>query len=297
MTFPLVPRARLIGLSFGAMPSLLRGRGSDVAGSRPYRTGDNMHAIDWAASARLSSARQRDEFIVRESFAQEAPRVIIVCDFRPSMAFHSAALPWLSKPLAMQRAAELVVESAVVARSFVGYLDVAEGEPLWRPPRTQHVPEELALERPFTAPPDALRRAIDHLKTHGRVLPTGSFVFVLSDFLEAEEHIWLDAVEQRWDIVPVVIQDPVWEQTFPDVSGVVVRVVDPREGRVRAVRLRADEVARRRAENEERRAALLERLRELDLEPVLISSDDPDAILGAFLEWSDWRQTMRTRLR
>jgi uncharacterized protein (DUF58 family) len=297
VTFPLVPRGRLIGLSFGSMPSLLRGPGSDVAGSRPYQTGDDMHAIDWAASARLSSARQTDEFIVRESFAQEAPRVIVVCDYRPSMAFHSPALPWLSKSRAMQRAAELIVESAITARSFVGYLDVADAEPLWRPPRTQDIPEELALERPFTASGDALSRAIDHLRAHGRVLPTGSFVFVLSDFLEVEDHIWLDAVEQRWDLVPVVIQDPVWEQSFPDVAGVVVRLVDPRHGRVRAVRLRADEVAQRRAENEERRARLLERLRGLDLEPVLISSDDPDDILAAFLDWADWRQTMRTRLR
>jgi uncharacterized protein (DUF58 family) len=297
VTFPLVPRGRLIGLSFGSMPSLLRGPGSDVAGSRPYQTGDDMHAIDWAASARLSSARQTDEFIVRESFAQEAPRVIVVCDYRPSMAFHSPTLPWLSKSRAMQRAAELIVESAINARSFVGYLDVAEAEPLWRPPRTQDIPEELALQRPFTASRDALSRAIDHLRTHGRVLPTGSFVFVLSDFLEVEEHIWLDAVEQRWDLVPVVIQDPVWEQSFPDVAGVVVRLVDPRQGRVRAVRLRPDEVAQRRAENEERRARLLERLRGLDLEPVLISSHDPDDILAAFLDWADWRQTMRTRLR
>jgi uncharacterized protein (DUF58 family) len=249
VTFPLVPRGRLIGLSFGSMPSLLRGPGSDVAGSRPYQTGDDMHAIDWAASARLSSARQTDEFIVRESFAQEAPRVIVVCDYRPSMAFHSPALPWLSKSRAMQRAAELIVQSAVTTRSFVGYLDVAEDEPLWRPPRTQDIPEELTLERPFTAPGDALSRAIDHLRTHGRVLPTGSFVFVLSDFLEVDDHVWLEAVEQRWDLVPVVIQDPVWEQSFPDVAGVVVRLVDPRQGRVRAVRLRAEEVAQRRAEN------------------------------------------------
>jgi hypothetical protein len=61
--------------------------------------------------------------------------------------------------------------------------------------------------------------------------------------------------------------------------------------------LRADEVRARRAENEERRAALIERLRDLDLEPVLISSEEPDDILGAFLEWSDWRQVARTRLR
>jgi uncharacterized protein (DUF58 family) len=277
------------------MPSLLRGTGSDVAGSRPYRSGDDVHGIDWAASARLSSARESDEFIVREHFAEEAPRVIVICDYRPSMAFFSPALPWLSKPRAMRGAAELVVESAVAAHSFVGYLDVAAAEPLWRPPRTQHVPEELSLERPFTAPHDALARAIEHLKEHRRVLPTGSFVFVLSDFLEVTDELWLDALEHRWDVVPVVIQDPVWEQSFPDVAGVVVRLVDPRHGRARAVRLRADEVAERRAANEQRRAALLERLRDLELEPVLVSSDDQDDILAAFLDWAAWRQAVRSR--
>jgi hypothetical protein len=120
-------------------------------------------------------------------------------------------------------------------------------------------------------------------------------VFVLSDFLEAADDLWLDALEQRWDVVPVVIQDPVWEQSFPDVTGVVVRLVDPRQGRVRAVRLRADEVAERRAANEQRRAALLERLRELELEPVLVSSDEPDDILAAFLDWAAWRQAVRSR--
>jgi uncharacterized protein (DUF58 family) len=295
VTFPLLPRGRVIGLSFGTMPSLLRGAGSDVAGSRMYRTGDDVHAIDWAASARLSSARETDEFIVREHFAEEAPRVIILCDYRPSMAFFSPALPWLSKPRALRGAADLVVQSAVAAHSFVGYLDVAATEPLWRPPRTQHVPEELNLDRPFTAPPDALRRAFRHLEEHRRVLPTGTFVFVLSDFLEAADDVWLDALENRWDVVPVVIQDPVWEQSFPDIAGTVVRLVDPRGGRVRAVRFRADEVAERRAANEQRRADLLTRLRDLDLEPVLVSSDEPDEILAAFLEWASWRQAMRSR--
>ena len=50
MTFPLIPRDQLIGLSFGTMRSLRRGRGTDVAGSRPYVTGDDMRAIDWASS-------------------------------------------------------------------------------------------------------------------------------------------------------------------------------------------------------------------------------------------------------
>jgi uncharacterized protein (DUF58 family) len=51
VVFPLTPRRRLIGLSFGGMRSARRGTGSDVAGSRPYRPGDDIDNIDWAASA------------------------------------------------------------------------------------------------------------------------------------------------------------------------------------------------------------------------------------------------------
>ena len=69
LTFPLVPRRRLIGLAFGLVQSARRGTGSDVASSRPYQPGDDVDTIDWAASARLSSARGTDEFIVREHFA------------------------------------------------------------------------------------------------------------------------------------------------------------------------------------------------------------------------------------
>ena len=75
-SFPLVLRRRHVGLAFGATPSSRRGPGSDVAGSRPYRRGDAMRGIDWAASARLSAARSEDAFIVRERFADESPRVV-----------------------------------------------------------------------------------------------------------------------------------------------------------------------------------------------------------------------------
>ena len=58
-TFQLVPRRRLMGLPHGTMRSVRRGRGTEVAGSRPYRPGDDIRTIDWASSARLSSARGR----------------------------------------------------------------------------------------------------------------------------------------------------------------------------------------------------------------------------------------------
>ena len=50
----------------------------------------------------------------------------------------------------------------------------------------------------------------------------------MSDFLVAPTRDeWLDALERRFEIVPVIVQDPIWEQSFPDVSGVVVPFVEP----------------------------------------------------------------------
>jgi hypothetical protein len=108
-TFTFVPRRRVIGLSFGTMRSLHRGAGTDIAGSRPYRRSDSMDVIDWAASARLSTARDADEFLVRERFAEEAPKIILVCDRRPNMAHFAPPLPWLDKPAAMRQVIELVL--------------------------------------------------------------------------------------------------------------------------------------------------------------------------------------------
>jgi uncharacterized protein (DUF58 family) len=298
LTFPLIPRRRVIGLSFGTMRSLRRGAGWDVAGSRPYRRGDDMDAIDWAASARLSTARGNDEFVVRESFAEEAPRVMILSDRRPHMSFFGEPLPWLDKPSAMRATVELILASAGAAGGYVGYLDYADGDAHWRQPKGERKMIELSDPRlwssEFHGPSDWLARSLEHLAWYPRAVTPGTFVFVLSDFLPPPPRdLWLIAAEHRWDLVPIVIQDPTWEQSFPDVSGIVVSLRDPATGRVTPLRLRRKEVLRRRDENEARVHQLLEDFRYLDLDPVLVSTDDRADILSAFLAWSDLRRTRR----
>ncbi|MGI9112504.1 MAG: DUF58 domain-containing protein [Gaiellaceae bacterium] len=298
LTFTLVPRRRVIGLSFGTVRSLRRGVGSDTAGSRLYRPGDDIDAIDWAASARLSTAKGSDEFLVRERFAEEAPKVVIVCDRRPSMSYFTFPLPWLDKPLAMRHIVEMILASTGAAGGFVGYLDYADGNPHWRQPKGERKMIELQDPRlwstEFGGPADWLERSIVHLAEHPRAVSAGTFVFVLSDFVPApSKEMWLTAVEHRWDIVPVVIQDPTWEQSFPDISGIVVSLRDPSTGRVVPVRLRAKEAAARRAANEERVQDLLETFRVIDVDPILVSSSDPAEILAPFLAWTDLRRTRR----
>jgi uncharacterized protein (DUF58 family) len=295
--FPLVPRRRVIGLAFGGVRSARRGIGSDVASTRVYRPGDDVGWMDWAASAKLSAARGEDEFIVRERFADEAPRVVVLCDRRPSMSIRASQLRPLDKPLALQAAVELIAQSALAARSLTGYLDYAEGEPFWRPPRTEHRAEPGTLERGFAAPDGSVSAGLEFLGEHRRDLPTQAFVFVISDFVVPPDvPTWQRALEHRWELVPVVIQDPVWERTFPDVGGVTIPYADPATGGVVPVRLTVKEAARRRDENEERWNRLVRDFRSLGTEPVAVTSHDLGGVLDSFLRWADLRQMWRGAL-
>src|SRR6266542_6449071 len=178
-TFPLVPRYRLSGLPFGSARSTRRGRGSDLAGFRAYVPGDPIATIDWRASAKLSSARGDDEFIVRERYADEAPYAAVVVDRRPSMGLYPPWSPWLKKPEAVRVATETIVASAIAARGAVGYLD-CEDDPVWISPRARS-PLELIEERArlsrFDADDDSLRRGIEYLGRSASSLGAGSFVF------------------------------------------------------------------------------------------------------------------------
>jgi len=284
----------VIGLAFGGVRSARRGVGSDVASTREYRPGDDVAWMDWAASARLSAARGTDEFIVRERFADEAPRVVVLADRRPSMAVAASTFRQLDKPHAILTALELIGASAVAARSLTGYLDFAGGEPFWRAPRSETRADPGTFDREFTAPADTVSRGLEFLGEHRRDLPTQAFVFVLSDFIVPPDLArWQRALENRWELVPVVVQDPVWERSFPDVGGVAVPLADPATGRVAPVYTTRAEAAALRLANELRSEALVRDFRSLGIEPVDVRSHDPVEVLHAFLRWADLRLMWR----
>jgi Protein of unknown function DUF58 len=302
LSFPLVPRRRLIGLAFGSAHSAKRGKGSDVASSRPYQPGDDVDAIDWAGSAKLSAAHNADEFIIRERYAEEAPRVVIVCDRRPAMSLYPAGYPWLSKPRVMFEAGSMIADSTAKARGLIGYLDFASGQdgngngpPFWRPPHGQtdfwRVKESHLRWPQFLAPEDNLQRAFEFLAPLRRALPAGTFVFILSDFLNMPSaDAWSMIVELPWELVPIVIQDPVWEQSFPDVASVVIPMVKPGTQHVQLVRLTRKEARERQARNEERAQVTIAQLNGLGLEPIVLTTADRDGIYTAFLEWHELRR-------
>jgi hypothetical protein len=294
-TFPLIPRRRVLGLAFGGVRSERRGIGSDVASTREYRPGDDLAWMDWAASAKLSAARGTDEFIVKERFADEAPRVVVIADRRPSMSIPASALRPLDKPQAILTALDLIGASAIAARSLTGYLDYADGEePYWRPPRTEHRAEPGTFEREFHAPDDTVSRGLTFLGEHRRDLPTQAFVFVLSDFIVPPDlAVWQRALENRWELVPVIVQDPLWERTFPDVSGISVPYADPTSGHVVPVYVSRREAAALKREHEERWRRLIDDFRSLGIEAVAVHSHDVGVMLDAFLRWADLRLMWR----
>jgi hypothetical protein len=302
---PLHPRRRLLGSASGGSTSLRRGGRADIASSRPYRPGDHFRTIDWKASARLSSARQSDDFIVRERFAEETPAVVIVVDRRPEMALYPEELPWLHKPAAVHAAARVLVASAINQRSLVSYLDFAThpgdttaGTPFWEPPRAQSnawragLRERLDdyLARAFDAPEDNVERALAFLGTVRSSVPLGSFVFVLSDFIApTPAELWGQAVGHGWDVVPVIVQDPVWEQSFPQIDGVVMSIGDAYGASPRPVRLEAREVEEHRRDNSARLDRLQRDFVRLGLDPVLIGDDAQPAVHAALFEWAQAR--------
>jgi hypothetical protein len=306
---PLIPRRRLLGTASGGSTSIRRGGRADIASSRPYRPGDHFRTIDWKSSARISSARGSDEFIVRERFADEVPAVVIVVDRRPEMALYPPGLPWLRKPAAVRAAARVLVASALAQRSLVAYLDYAThpgetdaGTPFWDPPRAQanvwgsSLRERLDefLARDFDAPEDNVARALEFLSTVRSAVPIGSFVFVLSDFIgSTPPEAWASAVHRGWDVVPVIVQDPTWEQSFPQIEGVVISLADARGERPRRVRLEADEVEERRTGNAARLQALRRDFAGLGLDPVVVGDSAEEAVHAALLDWAQARMSAR----
>jgi uncharacterized protein (DUF58 family) len=282
-----VPRRRFLGVQFGHRRSSRRGIGDEVAGTRPYRPGDLIAHIHWAASAKLSEARGTDEFVVREFFAEQAPRVALVHDRRPGMAIHAPPSPWLDKRAAAETAGRLIEASAAAEQGEVLSVDGALRHPVRR--------GREDVGGSYDAPETSLTVALDALVRESRVLPTGSFVFVVSDFLvPVPARLWLRLRALRWDVVPVIVQDPVWEQTFPAVGGVVLPVADPTSGQVQDIWVSAREARDRARANEVRFDELLSRFRRLGFDPVVLDTSDPREIGDRFRAWADRRRRLWT---
>ena len=96
-----------------------------------------------------------------------------------------------------------------------------------RDPR--RVPRTGAL-MPYEAGEGAtLGAALAELSERERSLDAGTFVFLFSTSCELPpDAVWESAAARGWDLVPVIVQDPLWEQSFPEVAGAAAAARRPR---------------------------------------------------------------------
>ena len=262
---------------------------------RPYRSGDHTSWIDWKASARLSSARGTDEFVTREFFAEQAPRVVVVCDRRPGMRLYGDGAPWLDKAAAARTVIELLATSTLAERGDLAYVDHVTERGAWLPPsRSAHGPRlaHRLATTPWTGPADGLHRSLELLARHRSVLPVGTFVFVISDFVAPPPaRAWAPFRSLLLDVTPVIVQDPTWEQRFPHLRSTVLQVVDPATGRRSDVWIERGE--RRSQENEDRLDGTVSGFVRLGFDPVVVGSSAPDDVHDVFARWAARRRRLR----
>jgi uncharacterized protein (DUF58 family) len=279
----LEPRLRIVGSLLGQAASRRRGRSHDVVGARPYIPGDDTRMIDWAASARLSVASGHEQLIVREYHSEEAPTVVVGVDGGTSMQRFPAPLPWLHKPSAVAACVEALAVAAAAGRSQLAVLDADT----WLPPR-HRLPQDVEAPEPSDELPlDAL---VGRLLDEAHLLPPGSFVFHLSDFREPPPTALLESfAEVEWHLVPVVVRDPIWEQSYPvETAGVSLPLADD----AMPVRLDGRSAAERRAEHELAHAELLASFARAGYPAVVVGSARPRAVVDAFLAWSEAFEAM-----
>ncbi|MEV0156454.1 DUF58 domain-containing protein [Micromonospora sp. NPDC050686] len=237
---------RLDGLLHGQHHGLLPGPGSEAAGSREYRPGeDEVRRMDWAVTARTTVPH------VREVDADRELTTWLLVDASPSMEFGTAELD--------KR------ELAVAAVAAVGFLTAGTGNRLGAqvlgPAGLRRFPARggrthllgllrALLDAPRTGGPAADQPAgaagpppgfVDALAAVQRVATRRGLVVLVSDFLDelpddpAAPAPWEPALRRlaaRHQVLAVEVTDPrEWE--LPDVG--LITLTDPETGRRREV--------------------------------------------------------------
>ncbi|KAB1911310.1 DUF58 domain-containing protein [Micromonospora sp. AMSO31t] len=228
---------RLDGLLHGQYRGLLPGPGSEAAGSREYRPGeDEVRRMDWAVTARTTVPH------VREVDADRELTTWLLVDASPSMEYGTATLD--KRELAVAAVAAVGFLTAGVGNRLGGQVLAPDG--IRRFPARGGRTHLLGLLRALLGAPrtdghpatPGLHDGLDGLQ---RMATRRGLVVVVSDFLDglpdepdgapAWEAV-LRRLAVRHQVLAVEVTDP-RELELPDVG--LVTLVDPETGRRREV--------------------------------------------------------------
>jgi len=233
---------RLDGLLHGQYRGLLPGPGSEVAGSREYRPGeDEVRRMDWAVTARTTVPH------VREVDADRELTTWLLVDASPSMEYGTATLD--KRELAVAAVAAVGFLTAGVGNRLGAQVLTPDG--LRRFPARSGRTHLLGLLRTLLGAPrtggyeetaaPAPPNLVDGLAGVQRVATRRGLVVVVSDFLDGlpddpdAAPPWEAALRRlavRHQALAVEVTDP-RELELPDVG--LITLVDPETGRRREV--------------------------------------------------------------
>jgi uncharacterized protein (DUF58 family) len=270
---------RLVNSLFsGEYHSVFKGQGIEFAEVREYLPGDDVRTIDWNVTARLGQP------YVKRYVEERELSVLLAVDLSGSQ--HWGTRSRFKSDVVAEVLATLAM-SAIRNNDRVGLLGFTEGVELFVPPRKgrRHV---LRLLRDLLVL-QPVQRGTDlatPLAYAGRVLPTRSVLFLLSDFqpgasLERFERE-LTAAVSRHDVVAIRLTDP-GEARLPAVG--LLEITDPESGRRFIIDTGSPAVRDGYAEQARRdNASVAALFRRLGVDEITLQTDVPyaSALLGFF---------------
>lgn len=218
------------------------GEGYEFAQLRGYAEGDDPRRIDWAASARIGALQTRvyldENALVFAAILDESPSMRLGRKRALLDAGHDALAAWFGAAEAEDRSRRIVDGAPVGSNALRGT-------------RAARVAVDARAWGAF----DLGRE----LMVASRVLPRGSALLVISDFLDLgeEDDDSLARIGARLDVTALVARDP-WFADLP-LAG-FVRLRDAETGRVRRVFVGKRQRERYRTATAERDAAIRARL-------------------------------------
>lgn len=203
---------RLVNNQFaGAYRSAFKGHGLAFNTIRPYVPGDDIRDIDWKVTARTNEPHIR----VYEEDRERT--VMLVIDTSASCLFGTQQ--YKKVDFAVELGATLAY-SATLNNDKVGLLVFSDTIEKYVPPRKgrKHIMRLINDLMNLTSSSQGTDLSLA-LQTVNRVTPSGSIIFVLSDFLlETEDYIRdLGLTSQKHDTNVIILSDPL-EQSFPAVG-------------------------------------------------------------------------------
>lgn len=212
---------KLVSETFaGEYQSVFKGLGMEFAEVREYVPGDEVRTIDWNVSARTGKT-----YVKRYSEERELT-LMLACDVSASNNFGSRGM--LKKDVVAEVSA-LFVFSALKNNDRVGLLLFSDEIELYIPPKKgrRHI---LRIIRELLAfkPKNKKTNIAGALNMLNRVIKRTGILVLVSDFLADNYQNALKLSAQKFDLIPVIVSDPL-ETDIPKISG-FLNVRDPESG-------------------------------------------------------------------